>query len=54
MEFKTKQLKGYSYSDAPDPINLYFGSTTLYAKVYFVMHGLLLEMCIDTRVQSLY
>lgn len=35
------------------PVKLYFRSTTLYAKVYFVMHGLLLEMCIDTHVQLL-
>lgn len=36
------------------PVKLCFRSTTLYAKVYFVMHGLLLEMCIDTHAQLLY
>ena len=34
-------------------VKLCFRSTTLYAKVYFVMHGLFLEMCIGIHVQLL-
>ncbi len=45
-------LENENFGEDKLPVKLYFRSTTLYAKVYFVMHGLLSEMCIDTHVQS--
>lgn len=46
-------LENESFGGDRLPVKLYFRSTTLYAKVYFVMHGLLSEMCIDTHIQLL-